>query len=282
MSFSPTLLSSPLDRQVAIDVDQETAKTYELMQFKYDGIWSALIPTTASEVGVVSRNGLTKEVFSLKLPDNTIIVGEFMFGSQWSQHPDRLGKIYCFDCVLHRGEDLRDAPYMTRYGYLKNLVSEIAHPRLIFVHSYATANVDRTITALKRDHSFEGLILRNWSQPYTDSIGRYKLSLEDDYVVMGLTEGEGRNTGRLGALIVGQYEGSTLFETMSVGGGFSDNQRIEIFTNPHRYIGRVCKVSGKARFHSGALRHPNFVSFRDDKSPKECILTKQFTSATEE
>lgn len=288
MSFSLNFLSSPLDRQVAIDVDEQQAQTYELMQFKYDGIWCSLSTIwdhADQDWGYVihSRNGLEKENGNtIKLPGQTVIVGEYMYGSQWAQHPERLGKIYCYDLLCLTGKDLRQEAYKERYSKLKALLTVAPNPRLVFADSYSATNVPRVLEQLKKTRTHEGIILRNWDQPYSEPIGRFKLELEDDFVVLGLTEGAGRNTGRLGALIVGQYEGDTCFELMSVGGGFTDAQRQAIWASPTQYIGRVCRVVGKARFDSGAFRHPNFVTFREDKSPRECRRIKPLLSSTTE
>ena len=42
-----------------------------------------------------------------------------------------------------------------------------------------------------------------------------------------------------------------------------------------KYKGKVVVVHGFDRFKSGAVRHPSFGGFRDDKDPKDCVFPDQ-------
>lgn len=279
MSFKCNILGGTLlDRQTAKDLDATEAKGYELMQFKYDGIWGCY-----DGEHTISRNGLVKEILSVpKFPSGTLVAGEFMFGSQWAQNPERIGKLFCFDLLALNGEDLRDKPYQLRYAALKDLLHIISHPRLCVVHSYSTTgNIDRTLAALEKNRSFEGIVVRNWDQPYSADIGRIKLSLTDDFVITNILEGDKKNVGRMGSVEVSQYVGSDLLHIMDVGGGWSDEQREVMWKRPQDFMRKVIEVSGKARFESGAFRHPNFERFRQDKSPSECRYIKPASAAAE-
>jgi ATP-dependent DNA ligase len=59
---------------------------------------------------------------------------------------------------------------------------------------------------------------------------------------------------------------------MAVGGGFTDEERDHIWHTWPASRGRVLTITGKGRFDSGALRHPNFKGFRDDKRAEECCI----------
>ena len=59
-------------------------------------------------------------------------------------------------------------------------------------------------------------------------------------------------------------------------GGLTAEQREEFYDNPKDYIGKVFEASGKKITKKGALRHPNFIRFRGDKIPGDCVQpTKQ-------
>jgi len=275
----PLLPAVELDRQTAKDVDEQRAASYDILQFKYDGIWSCFDGHT-----IISRNGLAKDTHHVaRWPAGTLLAGEFMYGSQWAQNPERLGKLYAYDLLMLNGEDLRAKTYQVRYAALRDLLHILSDKRLPIVNTYTTANnIQRVVESLKRTRAYEGFVVRNWSQPYTDPIGRFKLDVTDDYVIMNVNEGERANVGRMGSVTVGQYVGDELVPIMDVGGGWSNEQRQYIFDHPQGFINKVIEVSGKVRFESGAFRHSNFERFREDKSPRECRFVKPATSNVDE
>jgi DNA ligase-1 len=87
---------------------------------------------------------------------------------------------------------------------------------------------------------------------------------------MGLEPGKGKHKGRMGAIVCGLYVRRKLVRKISVGGGFTDELREEIWKRCEDYIGRVIEVRGWQVFDSGSLRHPQFVRFRDDKKASDC------------
>lgn len=277
MSFKHTMLGE-LDRQTAVDLEVSEACGYEALQFKYDGIWCCYEGHT-----ITSRNGLIKESFTCpSWPMYTVLAGEFMYGSQWAQHPSRLGKIYAFDLLALHGKDLRQLPYQERYTALKSLLSTLDNDRLQIVHTYnASGNVERVLNSLHKNKAYEGIVVRNWNQPYNSVIGRIKLDISDDFVVMNVNEGTKANVGKMGSVTVGQYIGPELVPVMDVGGGWTADQRERFFKHPQDILGLVIEVSGKARFESGAFRHPNFSRFRSDKSPSECKFIQPASGTSE-
>lgn len=50
-----------------------------------------------------------------------------------------------------------------------------------------------------------------------------------------------------------------------VGTGFTDNIRIDMYKNPHKYLGRVAVVESQEKFSSGALRAPAYKRLHLDK-----------------
>lgn len=261
-----------IDRQKYVNIDESSdTSSYDIIQPKYDGIWGLVKRTASGNVEILSRTGAVKSILDAgRFPPSTVLVGEFMFGSQWAQHKDRIGRIFVFDALALDGKDLRSLPYSERLKVARDVVAVCGYP-FELTKSYH-ANLYRNLWArIDATRDFEGVVFRKWSDDYSGTIGRRKIDITDDYVIIDFVAGQGKHQGRLGALVVGQFINGTLQSMMSVGGGFDDALREEIWLNRKQYYLSVCEVVGKARFESGALRHPNFLRFRHDKSASECV-----------
>jgi DNA ligase-1 len=87
--------------------------------------------------------------------------------------------------------------------------------------------------------------------------------------VTNVEEGTGRNEGRLGALVCsGIDDGKTI--VVNVGSGFSDNDRIEFWTDRDSVIGQIVEVRADAITQNQdgtySLRFPRFLRFRGFKA----------------
>jgi DNA ligase-1 len=119
---------------------------------------------------------------------------------------------------------------------------------------------------------FEGIMIKNVEAPYickrsTDWM-KWKPTITVDLEVIGVEEGTGRNSGRLGALVcAGEDDGKEI--SVNVGSGFSDIDRDEFWANTNHIVGRtaeiLCDVITQNRDGTYSLRFPRFVRFRDDK-----------------
>jgi ATP-dependent DNA ligase len=76
--------------------------------------------------------------------------------------------------------------------------------------------------------------------------------------------------GWIGAVRYGMYNNGELVE-LGQTSGMSEAIREELTTNGDKYIGTVIEVEGFEQLPSGAVRHPRFIRFRDDKRPTECV-----------
>jgi len=258
-----------------------------IVQLKYDGIWAKVV-VNGSAAYVYSKTEVCKEVFtreprlSFDQPPPCTLICEYMFGSQWSQHPERKGQFYVFDCTALDGASLEHLPYSERYRTALRLLPQL-DPRFLCTPCYPAAKFGLLWTDIVEKESYEGLIFRRWSDTYAAPLLKLKREVEDDFVILGMTEGEGKHKGRMGSLQVGQIDPDTgdMVYVMDVGGGFSDGDRERFWHNEVAFRGQVILVGSKGRFDSGALRHPNFIRFRTDKPPLECILKRQSKSTTE-
>lgn len=90
--------------------------------------------------------------------------------------------------------------------------------------------------------------------------------LSKDLVIVGVKIGTGKYEGKLGAIIV-SHNGVQV----SVGGGFTDQERFDLWEQPDLLIGRIAEIEYHQETPDGSLRHPRFKCFRDyfEKGVKE-------------
>jgi len=230
----------------------------DTLQLKYDGWW-VRIEITNGQGRLFTQTNREVERFQFQLtqePMNAVVVGELMHGTQWSQDPNRLGKVFLFDCWQVDDTPLETLPYKTRYAVLKTIQKRL--PRNYeLVPNFRVDDYDKVWKEFVETELFEGVVFRDSRATVGTPVLRHKNTIADDAIVVGFQEGEGKHEGRLGALLCRIGD-----QPQDVGGGFDDDQREEIWTHKDDYLGRYCQIEGKARFNSGALRHPNFVAWR--------------------
>jgi len=266
-------------RQAYVDGTLEEALKHELFQFKFDGQWCRVAKEDAGPVRLYSRTNKIKHEFECPyFPSNSVFLAEYMFGTQWAQDISRVGKLFLFDCLCFEGLELHEWSYRERYQRALWFSRGIhgKDPRFDLVRNYPIEDLPRFWSRINEDRSYEGIVARNWNQKYENKILRSKIDVTDDFMVITVNEGLGRLAGTMGSVTVGQYtdpsDPDSFVEVMTVGGGFSDELRKQIWMNRSNMFGQVMQCTGKQRFDSGALRHPNFDRFRPDKPSTQCIL----------
>ena len=117
---------------------------------------------------------------------------------------------------------------------------------------------------------YEGVMIKNPKAWYeckrTHSWLKAKPFIEVTLRVIALEEGTGRNTGRLGALIVEGKDDQYNYR-LNCGSGFSDSQREEYWSEKDKLIGQLVEIRADARTKSQdaetfSLRFPRFKCFR--------------------
>lgn len=115
----------------------------------------------------------------------------------------------------------------------------------------------------------EGCIV-NTNTPYKRTrhkgILKVKRFYTMDLPIIGCEEGSGRLAGTLGAFVV-SYKGNDV----SVGSGFSDEQRAEFWDKKEELLGKLCEVkykeiSSDQKTGMESLQFPVFVGIREDKA----------------
>lgn len=100
----------------------------------------------------------------------------------------------------------------------------------------------------------------------TNTLLKVKKFQTADLRVIDYFEGEGSLKGMLGGFVV-EYKGNTL----GVGSGFKQSERIDFWDNREDYIGKIIEIqyfeeTTNQKDNTLSLRFPTFKRVRDDKN----------------
>jgi bifunctional non-homologous end joining protein LigD len=196
---------------------------------------------------------------------------------------------YLFDILERDGEDLRPRPLTERKRALRDAIDFRGHLR------YTTHRNAKGIEAYSEAcrRGWEGVIAKRADSAYVTSRSRDWLKLKcsrgQELVIGGWTEPKGSRQ-RLGALLVGYYEGNALRYAGKVGTGFDDAtlQRLgdELerrerdrppFADDRLPRARwaepelVAQIAFTEWTRDGRLRHPRYEGLRYDKPARSVV-----------
>jgi bifunctional non-homologous end joining protein LigD len=161
----------------------------------------------------------------------------------------------------------------------------------------STAADGAATQAASKQLAFEGVMAKRLDSSYqpgkrSDAWLKIKNHQGQELVIGGWLPGAGAREGRIGALLVGYYDGPKLVYAGKVGTGFTEKmlERLQSLLEPlrrdsspfgaghappRRAIFVEPKLVGEFEFtewtRSGQLRHPAFKGLREDKDPKTVI-----------
>lgn len=239
-----------------------TPPTADSVQLKYDGWWSRIVFSGGLYRTYSKTDRLVDEGGPFASVSNCILIGEYLFGTQWSQDPQRKGRYAVFDLVEYEGADLRQHPYHIRLGAAKQICTTLTR-QFFPVPTLPISQRDRLWRTEIETDNYEGLVYRNSEDLYSVKLARQKPRIQKLLRAVVFYPGEGKHAGRLGAIgaiDIGDSDG----RIQRVGGGFSDEQRTEIWNHQLNYQGQQFLAEGRKLFDSGSLRHPNFVEWQQD------------------
>lgn len=164
-----------------------------------------------------------------------------------------------------------DAPYyvrpqQVRIQYLREVFEKfkLDKPLNLVPHEFAkTATFVYGAYKAYRGMGYEGAMVKHLDGKYVNCRSYSWLKMKEletyDVQCVGFFEGNGRLAGSLGGIIVDLDS-----VAVRVGGGFSDSERDYIWANPDEFLGLVCEVAAQEVTPDGSLRHPRFLTWRDD------------------
>jgi len=255
-----------------------TEYSVNIAQLKYDGWWAiACLHHKQLDIFSVSGTFMATLHSEKVFPETPMwIVGEYMWGTNWSLSNNLTGRFYAYD-VDTQALDFLHLPvsYEDRQRGLNYVISQFSHPLFLPVETFAASEAQWLWDKYVVFEGYEGLVFKNKDLSYfgkSNTMWRMKKQVEMDYVCMGFNEGKGRLAGTLGSLEAGLIIDSQMRSVSTVGGGFTDRMRSVIWNNQQEYLGKVFTATGKQQFDSGAMRHPAFKTWRPDKRPDECVF----------
>lgn len=204
-----------------------------------------------------------------------------------------------FDCLAYEGEDVTTRSLKERMDFLLTLNDGKIQRPFIFFLPYIVGE-DQKRAAYKKivARGGEGIILKDLYSPYqcgkrNNSWVKVKKERTFDVVFMGVelaNETSTKKSGQVSATRIAGQAGAIRFGQMvtqepllppvltelGTVSGFDDATREDITKNAAVYTRkhRVFEVRAQEQFETGALRHPRFVQWRDDKVATDCLLRK--------
>ena len=197
---------------------------------------------------------------------------------------------YIFDILEVDGEDVRPIPLLERKARLRKTVEFRGHLR----HTPYRRTDGVTAFRYACAHGWEGVIAKRAASPYVPKRSRDWLKIKcahgQEFVIGGWTAPRGSRE-RLGALLVGYYDGDKLRYAGKVGTGFSQQtlhmlgdalERLERPTSPFdtgdpprnaRWAEPelVAEIGFAEWTRDGKLRQPRYQGLRDDKAAREVV-----------
>ena len=114
-----------------------------------------------------------------------------------------------------------------------------------------------------RDTGLEGAMVKALHGMYDNKRSDAWMKIKEletyDVLCTGFFRGQGRLCDTLGGIIV-ELDGVSI----RVGGGFTDQERDDIWNNKSEYRGMVCEVACQELTPGKSMRHPRLVTWRTD------------------
>src|SRR3989454_1805140 len=203
--------------------------------------------------------------------------------------------LYVFDLLAFEGYDVRPLPLVKRKAVLAKLLPRAGALRFSdHVETKGEALYDHVVQL-----GLEGIVAKKADSPYRGGRSANWLKIRadrtDDFVVVGYSRPKG-SRGGVGALHLAGYADGRLVYAGRVGSGFTAQQLKEVSAQLEGAVRDTppceCppallkdkenvwvepKLVAEVRFKEWTpdhvLRQPVFLRFRDDKEPKDCVIT---------
>ena len=268
----------------AYKFDEAKPRLSYAVEPKYDGLRCVAIIEGGS-VNLISRNGLSFTSSDHLKPQlleivkgfgDCVIDGELVSGNFNESSSAVRKKAQQDDSTNYHIFDIMDMdewktpakPYYQRRQILESLLPAThSSGNLRLVPSFRVISEDEIMSLYNRflDLGYEGAIVKNVKGLYRKRKHRDWMKLKEvndvDLRVESLVQGEGKYHGMLGAVIV-KFKN----KRVSVGSGFSDEERELYWKEPNLILHKVIEIHYHEVTPDGSLRHPRVFKIREDKS----------------
>ena len=234
---------------------------------KLDGIRGAIIKENGN-ISIFSRQGqpiegLTDIESEVELlPDNMVYDGELLLKNDLSLNSADLYRatvkevrkdgikkdveFHVFDIIplneFKKGKSTKGC--LDRKRELSNLLKEIKPQWLKLVPMLYVGNdkdvIYKMLDMVEKEDK-EGVMVNSIDGKYeckrSSGLLKVKTMQSVDLLIVGFEEGTNKYEGKLGRINI-EYKGNIV----GVGSGFTDEDRVEIWNNQDKYLGRVCEV----------------------------------------
>ena len=249
---------------------------------KYDGL-RCITVVEKGGVTLLSRNGkeftssdhLKSSILELTQGEDGFFDGELTSGNFNSSVSAVKRKAQQNDATVYNLFDFLSpdewknplTPWRQRRYKLTEMFRDREIPGLVLTPAYDLTSDQDAYNYYNKFLSmgYEGGVVKNSRGLYRFKRHRDWMKLKEtndvDLRVESLVQGEGKYHGMLGAAIV-KYNG----KRVSVGTGWSDEERDMYWKNPNLLVGKIIEIHYHQTTPDGSLRHPRFAKVRDDKS----------------
>jgi bifunctional non-homologous end joining protein LigD len=198
-----------------------------------------------------------------------------------------------FDVLALDGRSLLRAPYVERRARLEGLALDGTH----WHTPAASFGAGHDLFLRTRENGLEGIVGKRLDSSYepgkrTGTWVKVKNQRRQEFVIGGWVPGAGNRSGKVGALVLGYWDGDDFVCAGKVGTGFTEAmlERLSTLLRPlarsaspftRGSVPREAKfveprLVGEVEFmewtsHSGQLRHPSFKGLRTDKDPRDVV-----------
>lgn len=264
-----------------------------VLEPKHDGMWCMLQVLPDGTNLLKSRDARTPSItgsnadgldkLATGLPPGTVLVGELEASTQAAKDTvDTKGyrSFHVFDMPQYGAVDMRSEVWSVRRTMLTHVLAQLHESELLRQRLPLTPTVVRDFRKAYDEMTaagMEGIVLKRIDSTYrtarsdgkTNVWLRCKKWVTEDYVLMGVTLTPGGAYGTPQPTgIWGLYDKTGRLTPVLQ----ASCKPKELMQDTSKWGVLVAEFQGALRFKSGSLRHAQFVRFREDKMPEDCVL----------
>ena len=249
-------------------------------EVKYDGIrliWMMNGKPRQFARSHLEHSGRYPWLDEMKLPEGTILDGELTTPGEASSYANEAGVagvlVYVLFDVLQVGDErLTSQPWVVRRQAVELLVEQIGLERVIASRVLGGPPTLEKAEELIAEGA-EGVMLKRRDSMYQEGVRswdwlKHKMTHTVDVVIVdmgALPTAEDRIAAGWKGLRYGYWKDGEL----TVAGALGVTGPPEELA---QHIGKVAEVKSYGLGKTGAIRHPQLLRYRDDKSPEECTF----------